>query len=131
MEIRTHQAIDASLCGKPFKVEEGMSRVALSLTKDMIADDSGLVHGGFIFGLADYAAMIAVNHPNVVLGAADVKFLKPASEGTSVIAEANVEEIQGNKQWVAVSVSNNEEILFQGMFTCFVLDKHIMSAKKD
>ena len=131
MEIRTHQAINASLCGQPIEVQEGMSRVALSLTKDMVADESGLVHGGFIFGLADYAAMIAVNHPNVVLGAADVKFLKPASAGTSVIAEANVEEIQRNKQWVAVSVSSSQETLFQGMFTCFVLDKHIMSINTD
>lgn len=127
MEIRTHQCIDASLCGQPLEVEEGMSRVALNLTKEMVADESGLVHGGFIFGLADYAAMIAVNHPNVVLGAADVKFLKPAVAGTTVIAEANVQEIQGNKQWVAVAVVADQETLFQGMFTCFVLGKHIMS----
>jgi acyl-coenzyme A thioesterase PaaI-like protein len=43
----------------------------------MAADQRGLVHGGFTFGLADYAAMVAVNDPNVVLGAAEVRFLAP------------------------------------------------------
>ena len=94
----------------------------------MAADPSGLVHGGFIFGLADYAAMIAVNHPNVVLGAADVKFLKPVEIGALVIAEARVQEVQGKKHWVAVTVTRQEETVFQGMFTCFVLDRHILAS---
>jgi uncharacterized protein (TIGR00369 family) len=126
MEIITHQAIDQILCGCPVRVEKGFSRVEFVATPQMTADDSGLVHGGFVFGLADYAAMIAVNHPNVVLGAADVKFLKPIIQGDQVIAEAHVEEIQGKKHWVAVSVTKQDEIIFQGMFTCFVLKNHVL-----
>lgn len=126
MKIHTHQSIDPSLCGTPLEVSEGVSRVALKTLATMAADESGLVHGGFIFGLADYAAMIAVNHPNVVLGAADVKFLKPVSVGDTVEAKAKVEEVQGKKHWVAVSVVKNEEIFMQGMFTCFVLDQHVL-----
>ena len=79
MEIITHNRIDQELCGKPLLLEEGYSRVELLTTERMAVDRVGLIHGGFIFGLADYAAMIAVNHPNVVLGAADVKFLKPVT----------------------------------------------------
>ncbi len=126
MQIITHQAIDQTLCGSPVHVEKGFSRVEFVATPQMTADDSGLVHGGFVFGLADYAAMIAVNHPNVVLGAADVKFLKPIIRGDKVIAEARVEEIQGKKHWVAVSVTKQDEIIFQGMFTCFVLKNHVL-----
>lgn len=126
MEIITHQAIDRTLCGEPLLVEQGHSRVELKTTRVMAADDTGLVHGGFIFGLADYAAMIAVNHPNVVLGSSDVKFLKPVRVDDVVIADARVEEVQGKKHWVAVSVAQNEEIIFQGMMTCFVLDKHVL-----
>ena len=127
MEIITHQSIDQALCGHPLEVESGYSRVEMSTLPSMSADPSGLVHGGFLFGLADYAAMIAVNHPNVVLGAADVKFLKPVSVGESVIAEAHVQEVQGKKHWVSVSVMRQEETVFQGMFTCFVLDRHILT----
>jgi uncharacterized protein (TIGR00369 family) len=125
MNIVTHQAVDQSLCGRPLEVEAGLSRVELKTLPSMAADISGLVHGGFIFSLADYAAMIAVNHPNVVLGAADVKFLKPVRVGDTVLAEARLQEVQGKKHWVAVSVVHKEETVFQGMFTCFVLDRHI------
>ncbi len=127
MQIETHQKIDQRLCGKPIQVEKGFSRVELETTSDMTVDNTGLVHGGFLFGLADYAAMIAVNHPNVVLGAADVKFLKPVRVNQTVVAEARVEEVQGKKHWVAVSVGNSEEVVFQGMFTCFVPDKHVLN----
>jgi acyl-coenzyme A thioesterase PaaI-like protein len=60
------------------------------------------------------------------LGAADVKFLKPIIRGDKVIAEARVEEIQGKKHWVAVSVTKQDETIFQGMFTCFVLESHVL-----
>jgi acyl-coenzyme A thioesterase PaaI-like protein len=126
MKIDTHRHIDQSLCGIPLSVESGNSQVELLTTRQMAADEKGLVHGGFIFGAADYAAMIAVNHPHVVLGAADVKFLKPVRVGETVIARAQVQEVKGKKYWVSVSVTKAGEELFQGMFTCFVLDKHVL-----
>lgn len=128
MEIITHQKIDPDLCGRPLAVEQGYSRVSFLTTQSMAADKTGLVHGGFVFGLADYAAMIAVNHPNVVLGAAEVKFLKPIQIEQTLIAEARVEEVQGKKHWVAVTVvlENGGDAVFQGMFTCFVLEKHVL-----
>ncbi len=70
MEIKTHLAIDRRLCGEPLELREGFASVELTTTREMEADSSGLVHGGFVFGLADHAAMLAVNHPNVVLGQA-------------------------------------------------------------
>ncbi|KPJ75721.1 MAG: thioesterase [Deltaproteobacteria bacterium SG8_13] len=126
MDIKTHEKIDQSLCGKPLQVEEGYSRVELTPTGSMVADDSGLIHGGFIFGMADYAAMLAVNHPNVVLGASDVKFLKPVKVSETVIAEAKVGEQAGKKRIAAVTVSRKDEPVFEGTFTCFVLDNHVL-----
>ena len=126
MKIVTHEAINQNLCGRPLAIENGFSRVALKAINSMVADESGLVHGGFIFGLADYAAMIAVNHPNVVLGAAEVKFLKPVCLDDEIVAEARVEAGEGGKKrQVTVSVKKGDEHVFQGVFTCFVLDKHI------
>jgi len=126
MEIVTHRKISNTLCGLPRAVEEGYSRVELKTTPDMAVDDFSLVHGGFVFGLADYAAMIAVNHPNVVLGASDVKFLKPVKVHETVIAEARVTEQTGKKRVVPVSVKRGEDTVFEGIFTCFVLDRHVL-----
>jgi len=126
MKINTHTLIDQELCGKPVHVDSDGSRVELRTNRKMIVDETGLVHGGFIFGLADYAAMIAVNHPNVVLGASEVKFLKPVKMDQLVTAEAVVENSQGKKQKVTVTVTRGDETVFTGIFTCYVLDKHVL-----
>jgi len=127
MNIQTHQKIVHRLCGRPRSTGTDVSRVEMETSDEMIVDDLGLVHGGFIFGLADHAAMIAVNHPNVVLGAAEVKFFKPVKVGEKVMAEARVEDSSGKKKIVAVTVKRGEETVFVGTFTCFVLDQHVLA----
>lgn len=126
MDIITHNKINNELCGTPVLVEENKSIIELTTLENMTADDSGLVHGGFIFGLADYAAMLAVNHPNVVLGSSDVKFLKPVRVNEKVEAEATIEKTEGKKRVVFVTVTREGDAVFQGHFTCFVLPKHVL-----
>ena len=126
MNILTHQKIDRQLCGRPVSVESGTSRVEMSTSTNMVVDDTGLVHGGFIFGLADHAAMIAVNHPNVVLGAAEVKFLKPVKTGETLQAEARVDNRSGKKHIVSTTVTREGDTVFEGSFTCFVLERHVL-----
>lgn len=128
-EINTHHSISKGLCGVPISLEEGMSIVELELTQDMSADDSGLVHGGFIFGLADYAAMLAVNHPYVVLGSAESKFIRPASVGQKAVAKAVIESKSGKKHIVQTNVTVDGEIIFEAVMVCFVPEKHVLSKK--
>ena len=126
MEIKTHEKINSRLCGTPVSVGNNKSRVEFSATEDMIVDEPGLVHGGFVFGLADHAAMLAVNHPNVVLGGADVKFLKPVRVGDALVAEAVVTESIKNRHRVDVTVTCEKGPVFKGSFVCFVLDHHVL-----
>ena len=124
--IKTHEIIDRELCGDPVEMEEGFCKIKLNTLDNMAVDETGLVHGGFIFGLADYAAMLAVNHPNVVLGAADVKFLKPVKAGETAYAEARVEPSEEKKKIVNAVITIDGTEVFKGIFTCFVLDKHVL-----
>ena len=126
MDIRTHHQIDQALCGRPEDLQPGYCRVSLTAVECMAADGKGLVHGGFVFGLADYAAMLAVNDPHVVLGAAEVKFLKPVSVGERIVAEARVSEVNGRKHLVDVVATREAETLLEGRLTCFVLDRHVL-----
>ncbi len=126
VDIRTHLAIDQALCGKPLFIENGESQVTFTALPEMAADKTGLVHGGFLFGLADYAAMLAVNHPNVVLGSADVKFLNPVQVGDTLEARASVQKVDGKKQMVDVVISKRDKKVFTGRFTCFVLEAHVL-----
>jgi len=128
MDIRTHEQIDRRLCGEPVHAANGGSSVQMKTGADMAVDRPGLVHGGFIFGLADHAAMIAVNDPFVVLGGAETRFLKPVKVGDTVLATARTEAVEGKKHSVAVDVTRGDDLVFQGTFTCFVLDKHVLDA---
>jgi len=127
MHIATHQMIEHSLSGTPLETGPDRSRVELVAAPCMAVDASGLVHGGFVFSLADHAAMIAVNHPNTVLGSADVRFLKPVRVGERLIAEAAVEQRLEKKILVRVSVLRDGEAVFEGVFTCFAPQKHVLA----
>jgi acyl-coenzyme A thioesterase PaaI-like protein len=122
----THLAIDRRLCGEPLEIGEGSAVVVFTALPEMAVDDRGLVHGGFVFGLADYAAMLAVNDPHVVLGGAEVRFLKPVTVGERLVARAAVEETDGRRSRVGVEVRRGEDVVMSGAFACFTLDRHVL-----
>ena len=128
MDQRTHERIATHLCGKPVELAEGRARVVLEITGDMAADARGLAHGGFTFGLADYAAMLAVNEPTVVLAGATLKFLGPVVVGDRVEAEAAVERSEGKKRWVKVVVRREGQPMLEGELLAVVPDRHILDA---
>ncbi|NJE49230.1 PaaI family thioesterase [Thermococcus sp. 9N3] len=127
MEQRTHRLTSERLVGRPLKIEPGKAEVELLTTEEMAVDEYGLVHGGFTFGLADYAAMLAVNEPTVVLGKAEVKFLRPVKAGERLMAKAEVIEDLGRKKLVKAEVFNEKnEKVFEGTFHCYVLERHVL-----
>ena len=75
--VQTHEKINRELNGEIITLEQGYVELRLLTTSEMVADSVGLIHGGFIFSAADYAAMLAVNEKNVVLVASDCQFLSP------------------------------------------------------
>ncbi|MDB4990657.1 MAG: thioesterase superfamily domain protein [Myxococcaceae bacterium] len=126
MEPNTHLALSARLCGAPQALFAGGAEVELETSDEMRADERGLVHGGFIFGLADYAAMLAINEPNVVLGSAETRFLAPVVVGQRLRATARVLTVEGKRQRVEVHVARAEERVFEGTFVCFVPSQHVL-----
>jgi acyl-coenzyme A thioesterase PaaI-like protein len=129
MTPNTHLRASPAWVGRAVELAPGRATAELACTAEMAVDERGLVHGSFVFGLADYAAMLAVNDPNVVLGAADVRFLKPVVANDTVRAAATVESEAGRKRMVRVSVTRGGEEVLAGTFTCFVLDRHVLEAR--
>lgn len=124
--IRTHESLDRRLCGEPVEVAPGRAVVTLTPGAEMVADGRGLVHGGFVFGFADHAAMLAVNHPHVVLGKAEMKFLRPVTVGETLTAEARVGETEGAKIPVSVEVRRGEDVVATGEMICFTPERHVL-----
>ncbi len=126
MQLNTHLNINTSLCGRVIKLEADTAEVLLHTTQQMSADSQGLVHGGFIFGTADYAAMSAVNDPLVVLGSSTSKFVAPVKVGDAVLCKARVVSEKGKKRVVEVEAYVSDKLVFEGSFTTFVLDSHVL-----
>jgi acyl-coenzyme A thioesterase PaaI-like protein len=127
MQPNTHLAIDSALCGTPTSLGEGTATVTLATTPQMRADSQGLVHGGFVFGAADYAAMLAVNDPNVVLGSADLRFVAPVKVGETVVVTATRSQQKGRKHVIDVAAAVDGVTVLTGTLTTFVLDAHVLT----
>jgi len=126
VEIRTHRSIRAEWCGAPVELRPGFAAVELETRPEMAADERGLVHGGFVFGLADYAAMLAVNDPWVVLAKADTRFLKPVVVGEALRAEATLYDQEGPRRFVNVEVRRAGEVVMSGELLCYTPSEHVL-----
>jgi len=124
--LQTHLKIDNDFCGEVVALEAGYAEVALKTTACMAADERGLVHGGFIFGAADYAAMAAVNAPTVVLAACSCRFLAPAGVGERIVFKARSRNDDGRKHHITVTGYCGETECFSGEFTAVVTKKHVL-----
>lgn len=131
MKVKTHDKISGKLVGLPLEIVDGnRSVVELLTTNEMVVDSTGLIHGGFTFGLADYAAMLAVNHPNVVLSKAQVKFTAAVRANEVMRAEATVIKTEGIESEVLVEVKVEDTKVFTGEFTCYKLNRHVLYDEK-
>lgn len=126
--IRTHRAVSKRLVGEPVAVDDGRAVVDLETTAEMRVDDRDLVHGGFVYGVADYAAMLAVNEPTVVLAGSEVRYPAPTTVGETVRATAAVTETDGRRRSVDCSVTvGGERVVLEGTFDCVVPADHVIS----
>lgn len=127
--VQTHERINEDLSGELVKLEDGYVEVRLTTTIDMLADDVGLIHGGFIFSAADYAAMLAVNEKNVVLVGSDCQFLSPVKLHDEVNIVARVRHKEGRKRNVYVKGHVLDVKVFEGEFKTVITEKHVLKLK--
>jgi len=127
--LKTHLKINTDITGEIKLIEAGYVELRLTTTPDMIADDVGLIHGGFIFSAADYAAMAAVNERNVVLVASDCQFLSPVKFHDEVNIIARVRHKEGRKRNVHVEAHVLDIKVFEGEFKTVITDRHVLKLK--
>jgi len=127
--IQTHERINQDLCGEVIKIEQGYVELRLTTLPEMVADDIGLIHGGFIFSAADYAAMLAVNERNVVLVASECQFLSPVKFHDEVNIIARVRHKEGRKRNVHVEAHVLDIKVFEGEFKTVITERHVLKLK--
>jgi len=127
--LNTHLKINQDLSGEIVKLEQGYVELRLTTTPEMVADSIGLIHGGFIFSAADFAAMAAVNERNVVLVASDCQFLSPVKFHDEVNFVARIRHKEGRKRNVHVEAFVLDIKVFEGEFKTVITEKHVLKLK--
>ena len=125
-ELKTHLKFNPRF-GRLIEINENGAKVILDTLGDMAVDEEGLIHGGFIFGAADFCAMASVNEPFVVLvKATDCEFMAPVKIGESV--EFIGEILMKEKRKVEVKVIGTLKNIkvFEGIFSCVILEQHVL-----
>ncbi|CAI6151831.1 MAG: Transcription factor FapR [uncultured Sulfurimonas sp.] len=127
--LSTHERVNNDLCGEVLVLERGYVETKLRTIPEMLADDIGLIHGGFIFGAADYAAMLAVNEKNVVLVASNCQFLSPVKLHNEVKFVARIRHKEGRKRNINVEGYVLDIKVFEGEFKTVVTEHHVLKLK--
>jgi len=112
--LNTHERVNTVYSGEIVKLENGYAKIVLETKEVMRADEVGLVHGGFIFSAADFAAMASVNEPNVVLASCNCLFLAPEHQK------------EGRKRNVTVRGFVHDIKVFEGEFKTVVTERHVL-----
>lgn len=124
--LKTHERVNQGLCGEIVRLEEGYVELRLTTSTEMVADDIGLIHSGFIFSAADFAAMAAVNERNVVLVGSDTQFLSPVKLHDEVNIVARVRHKEGRKRNIHVEAHVLDIKVFEGEFKTVVTERHVL-----
>lgn len=128
-ELLTHSKIRTTLVGNLTELKKGSSKVILQTIQEMVVDDFGLIHNGFIFGSAEYAAVASINEENVVVIGCRSKFFAPAKLGDIIEFEARGRFEEARKREIKVVGKINEIKVFEGIFQAILLEKHILQTK--
>ena len=87
-KLRIPKKLRSSFSGNIIELEEGYVKTQFEATDEMVFDEEGVIHEGFIFGAANFAVKAAINDPNVVLVTSNIKFLAPIEMGNIVEFES-------------------------------------------
>jgi len=102
----------ASLGMRLIRVGDGTAVLEMPVREDMV-NGHGIVHGGFVFTLADSAFAFACNSRNQVTVAqgADIVFVAPAQRGDILVAEARERASYGRNGIYDVTVRRGDDLI--------------------
>lgn len=131
VELTLYNELKSDLCGTIIKNDGEEVIVQFETNKQMISDKSNLIHPGFIFNAASYAAMCLVNQQNSLIIKSNVQFLAPLEFGQDVIFTATIQHASSKQYEVFVKGTLLEIKIFEGTFYISILDKEIFKLNLD
>ncbi|ARQ97502.1 acyl-CoA thioesterase [Campylobacter lanienae NCTC 13004] len=123
-------SINSTLCGGIINMKPNYAKTALMTSNEMVFDDEKLIHGGFIFGAAEWAAHVAINTQYSVTISAKVNLYAPAKVGDLVEFEAHAYFEESKKREIKVIGTIKDIKVFEGTYQVVVLEEHIFKLQQ-
>ena len=96
----------------------------------MVSDAEGLIHSGFVFMGANYAALLAINEEFSVSIGARINFFGPLRLGDVVEFDARARFEESRKKEVKVIGYVKEIKIFEGTFQIVTLEEHVFATQQ-
>ena len=117
------------LLGEIVEFGDNFVKTALLITTEMVVDDTGMAHSGFLASAAVYAAICAINDVDATPVECLSKFLCPIEKGKKIDFRAEGSHASTRTRDVSVVGKLGEVIVYEGDIKLVVLDKHPLSVK--
>lgn len=125
LELKAYTALKADFCGKIIKHSTEEVITHFNPTKQMVCDENNLIHSGFIFSAANYAAMCLINHPNALTIKSEVEFLAPLELDQEMVFLATIKQFNDKKYEINVKGSLLDIKIFEAIFHIAIFDKQL------
>lgn len=125
IELLSCTALKSELVGSILKMTYEEVITKFVPTKQMISDESNLIHSGFIFNAANYAAMCLVNQPHAITIGAEVEFLAPVEFEQEMMFLATIKQSNAKKFEISVKGTLLDIKIFESVFHIAVFDKQL------
>lgn len=125
IELLSCAALKSELAGSILKMTYEEVITKFVPTKQMISDESNLIHSGFIFNAANYAAMCLVNQPHAITIGAEVEFLAPVEFEQEMMFLATIKQSNAKKFEISVKGTLLDIKIFEAVFHIAVFDKQL------
>lgn len=129
-ELNTSPNIKITLSGVVTELKKNRAKTKLFTSDEMVCDNEGLVHSGFIISAANYAALAAINEIYAITINSRINLFGPAKIGDVVEFEASAHFDESRKREVRVIGRIKDIKVFEGTFSLVVLEEHIFLAQK-
>lgn len=129
-ELKTSPSIKIALSGVVSELKKSKAKTKLYTSDEMVCDNDGLIHSGFIISAANYAALAAINEPYAITINTRLNLFGPAKLGDTIEFEATAHFDESRKREVRVLGYIKDIKIFEGTFSLVVLDEHIFLAQK-
>lgn len=128
-DLQVCTSMPSSIVGELVELYRNKAIVRFRPNERMIMDESKMIHAGFVFNAASFAAMAAINKKYSVLIASDVKFLAPIELGHEITFKAQAIQSDTKKCEVKVEGFLLDIKIFDSLFHIAVFDKKIFKLR--